>query len=1171
MFSFGSKDKVIEKARKIFLGGKVDKAIETLESAIDNQPSDLPLILEIMHIYGQVNKFKELVIWARKGEGLSKEAKEHIVKEVEDIFYGSGKPVELFEYLVEKNIENKDFENAWKILENTSKDAIKNLIQKESIILDNIRKKEALSQRDKIHFYIIAICNEFIDLKTSMAIFEEIFSRFPDEEEIIYNELERLNRVIYGDPFIQFSLSKFLLSRKNYERGVELIRRSVEREKSLLKEAVKIVESYKNESTIELLCDLYILSGEKEKAIETIKSFKGKEAIKKYEELARVNPNNPEILIRLAEAYIDNQKYEDGVNIFKKVMEINRTFIEKEKLTKIIDEIKDNSDVLFDIAEILLEMKEYKDAYNAVKKAFTISPTAEEETMSFIKRIETEFPDFVEPKILKSQILGRKKEFDEAIDEIEKLIEKDENIVIAKELLFNIYKENPENSKSAILYSIINLNENFDKGFETLNKIIKEEPNAIPYILKQLDSWIRRRRDYIPYVIKVYENFDKKDFPPFVLHFAMAEAYFLNGDYEKAKTNYILSIKESPDKAGFIFKTIRSHPESKENYLLLIELLVMLNKFQIVEELINVVIDKYPDITNSLVTLFLTSMSKVGKNPGIYRIIVKILFEQNYFDEVIEYGSKAISILDEKDCGTIFFYLASALGEKGGYDESIKYFKKAIIIDASLVEPVIKKIESYIRKNVKNIEMLLLLYKLYRDRKDIKNAGNILFEAYRLNPSYYKEVVENFQKLIEISPIEPVLHLKLGEILIENGDEKGFDHLEKAIRFDKSIIQEVVNALESAKGKEVKIRAILFKTKLLKSLNKYEDVLKTLLQIYKTYPNFKSEVISELMDVVQKVDIEDNTFKDLLEIFWEEKRTRNIIEISDSFIKRHPEKSEYVLKCLDEVFQDNYTIPVLFLKAKLLKNMKRYNDTIKILRDIFDRDNDTAESIIGMIDFYNEDSNKLLADCFIHLNKPQMALNLVKNLKGKEKTEYLEKLIKILDNEDIKRELAETYIIENRMEDAKNILSNLKSKTEREYIMLYFAGEDINVPIDKIIEFKKELLLKKLEFTEDNEEKFSIALKLRRFDIAREILNSFSGDKKIIKMAWLELYEGRFFNALELVKGIKDDEAKRILFIASSRLGFEKVSRKLGAIINKEKETINILNPKKGVFKLYWR
>ncbi len=1171
MFAFGSKDKVIEKARKLFLNGKPDKAIETLESAITNEPSDLPVILEIMHLYGQINKFKELIIWAKKGESISKDAKEHIIKEAEDIFYGSGKPNELFEYLIEKNVEKKDFEGAWKLLENISKDVVNGIINKETLILDNIKKKESLSARDKIHYYMLAVCNEIVDLKASIIFFEEIIKKFPDEEDIIYNEIERLNRIIYGDPNIQFFLSKFLLKRKNFERAVELIRRSIEKDKSLLKQAVYLIESNKNENTVELLCDLYILAGEKEKALETIKEFKGKEAIKKYEDLARANPNNPEVLLSLTDAYINNERFDEAINTLKKIMEININYIDKERILNIVNGEKENSDTLFDAAELLIEIKEPQLAFIAIRKAFGISPTAEDETLSFIKKLEERFPDFTDAKVLKSQILGRKKEFDEAIQEIEKLLEKEENISIAKELLSNIYKENPENSKSAILFAIVNLNENFEKSFDTLNRIIKEEPNSIPYILKQLDIWIRSKKEYLPFVIKAYENFEKKNFPPFVLNFAMAEAYFLSGDYEKAKTNYLVAIKESPDKAGFIFKTIRSHPESKENYFLLIELLTILNKFSIVEELINVVIEKYPDITNNLVTLLLTSISKVGKNPGIYKVVVKLLSEQNYIDEVIEYASKAISILDEKDCGHIFYYLASALGEKGSFDESIKYFKKAVSVEPTLTEKIIEKLEYFFKRNIQSADMLLFLFKLYRDKKDIKNAGQILFNAYRLNPSYLKDIIDSFTKLIEVSPIDASLHLKLGEILIENGDEKGFEHLEKAIRFDKSVVNEVINALDSAKGKNIRIRAIIFKTKLLKIQKKYDDIVYTFLSIYKDVPEFKDEAIKEIIDVLPFIDIDENIFVELVNIFYSEKRTRNIIELSESFVGKHPEKAEFVLRNLDEIFKDSYTLPLLLLKAKILKKLKRYDEVTNVLREVFSKDTNSAETIINMIDFNNVNANKLLADCFITLNKPKSAYDIIKNLSHNEKIEYLEKIVTICDDDEIKRELAEIYIIENLNEEAKKILKSIKNKTNKDEILLYFAGEDIPVPFETFVNFKKEMLLKKFELTDNIDDKFDIALKLKLFDKAREMLNFFEGKKRLVKLAWIELYEGRFYNSIQIAKGIDDIEAKKIILIASTRLGFEKVSRKYSALLKNEIQNFNTQNARKGIYKILWR
>ena len=105
MFSFGDQSNLIDKARRVASKGDSLKAVKLLQGALRNAESDLPLILEIMHLYHAIDKLNEVIIWAEKGTALSAKAKKKVVGEVEDLFYGRGKPDRLAEYLMEKWIE----------------------------------------------------------------------------------------------------------------------------------------------------------------------------------------------------------------------------------------------------------------------------------------------------------------------------------------------------------------------------------------------------------------------------------------------------------------------------------------------------------------------------------------------------------------------------------------------------------------------------------------------------------------------------------------------------------------------------------------------------------------------------------------------------------------------------------------------------------------------------------------------------------------------------------------------------------------------------------------------------------------------------------------------------------------------------------------------------------
>ena len=161
MFTFGDQSNLIDKARRVAAKGDHLKAVKILQSALRNDESDLPLILEIMHLYHSVDKLNEVIIWAERGSTLSAKARAKVIGEVEDLFYGRGKPDRLAEYLMEKWVEKTDFEGVYDLFRDMSEESKKSFIQREEQVVKNIlANKKDFSSRDFTHFYLYAIMKE---------------------------------------------------------------------------------------------------------------------------------------------------------------------------------------------------------------------------------------------------------------------------------------------------------------------------------------------------------------------------------------------------------------------------------------------------------------------------------------------------------------------------------------------------------------------------------------------------------------------------------------------------------------------------------------------------------------------------------------------------------------------------------------------------------------------------------------------------------------------------------------------------------------------------------------------------------------------------------------------------------------------------------------------------
>ena len=1148
MFGFGGKEKVIDKARRLVISGKTEKALEVLQSALTGDESDLSLILEIMHLYSSLGHFKEVIIWAKKGEGISRETKEHIIKEVEDLYYGSNKPRELAGYLVEKRTEARDFEGVWEIIEGMDREHLADIIQKENAILSNIREKERFSPRDRMHFYMTALCYEPLDTKKSMEIFMELLQKAPEEEDTIYNEIERINRNLFGDPYIMITLGRLLIRRGNLERGIEQFKKATERTPQITPYAIEVLEEFSESipEALDLLSDLYIKTGNKEKALQVLNKFRGKAAIKKYEELVRTNPDSIEALRKLTYAYLDEKRYEDALKTLKKVFELNPDALNVQEVVGIVEKITDNPDAIFIASEILRKMGKPKLAVKSLKKAFAISPSSVDDILGSLKDVLSEYPDLVEAVVFKGELLAFKKEFDDAIETIEMVLDEPEGIELAKEVLLKIYKNNPENSKSAILVNIINLKANPERSIENLNRILSEEPGAIPYLMKQLDTWIRIKPDYIPYVLKAYTSFPAEVFPPFVLPFAIAEAYALNGDFENARRFYIKAVKQDPNRAGFIIKAIRNHPESQENFLLLIELLILFRMFKKAEEVIRISIKKFPDITGELVTLLLTSVERVGKSPGIYSILLNLLNEHGYYEEVIKYGERAEDILPRGKRGNLYLNLANAYGKTGREQEFVKYLALAVAEDRNLVKKAIDLIESFMKEQEVSSETYLLLHSLYRDEREISKAADALYMAYEKNPGIGDAIIEDFKKLIDIAPIEASLYYRLGQIMLSRGNGSGLELLQKAVRFDPNLRDMVIESLESAEGTALEGNAMLLKIDFLKQEGRLNEVMDALIQVYEGFPEKRQKVVNEMMGLLPKIEITPENYRDILKIILEERRNRVIVEFVEKLVKNYPGLAKDIITLLDEYFGEEYPTPLRFLRVELLKILGKKDEVIRELRAIYEKAPDSAGRILGLLDVDSPESARLYVDCNIQVGNYDEAFKGLSLLDYEDRVAYLQELIRYSDRIDYRKELMKIYAVMGHWDRVLEIGESLVEQDERDRAFLYLAGKDIHVDYNVLQKVKEEILMERIRGAESPEEKYINALKLGDEGLISEVLKALPEEKRIKEAARFEIKKGRYLMGLKLLNGLeKDIDVLRMMEVCASRLGMKRLLREI--------------------------
>jgi tetratricopeptide (TPR) repeat protein len=274
IFSVGDSQKNIERAKKLYGEGKIERAIKTLERALTGSKEDFLLLLDLGKYLFENNKFVESATNLKKAYHLAPDKWEEIVDIIESIHFAGGTPVETSVLLLEIYIDRYMFEEARKIIDASSPEQIQEITNRYDTIYNNVISKkriEEYSRRDILNTYSLSLLRQKTNLKKGLTFYENIFLSFTEEREKILKDLERICQLNYGNPYPKFLRGKLLFFENKFEKGIQHLEMAAELNTEYIEESIKIMESIIAKDKIPLLL-LYlakyqIKQGRIEKAI----------------------------------------------------------------------------------------------------------------------------------------------------------------------------------------------------------------------------------------------------------------------------------------------------------------------------------------------------------------------------------------------------------------------------------------------------------------------------------------------------------------------------------------------------------------------------------------------------------------------------------------------------------------------------------------------------------------------------------------------------------------------------------------------------------------------------------------------------------------------------------------------------------------------------------------
>ncbi len=1137
MFTFGDQSNLIDKARRVASKGDSLKAVQILQSALRNDNSDLPLILEIMHTYHSIDKLNEVIIWAEKGANISAEAKKKVIGEVEDLFYGRGKPDRLAEYLMEKFAERMDFEGVYDLFRDMSEENKESFVKREEQIVQNIlTNKEDFKERDYTHFYLYAITSEGRKSEESLKMFRTILEKNPKELEVILLELRRAERENYGDAYMKLGLGEFLLKDKHFPEGVSKIRESVNSNPNFQEEVIAILSPYKKQSkeVMDYLSELLIESGKEDKALDLIEEFEVDDAIKKYQKMAKKDPKNPIIHKQLAEAYVKKDRYGEALREFLSSVSL----AQDEEIGKRVKELEDKMPT--DIDSYLLMSNIYSDlgwkeeVIDRLNKGFEQSPSS---SATLLEHLNQFFEGKEIPStglILKARLLSREGDTEAALQIYKEMSLDPEKMGQVQEELQKFKKENPVSTEGEIISLMLQIPDNPQEIAQKVNLIISESADYIPVMLTEFDKRVKAKPEFTEQFLEFYKNLDRQDFPPFTYPFALAELYRLSQEFDKAENSYKEAIDEEPERFKFILTYLQGYSEEPRIRKLIAALYFHKGEFEKGCREIENAARKFKDYVGEITTFLINEVKKRKDNEAISRTLTKILIQNDYYEEAIKWGSEVLESLELENQPDLMISLAKANAKVGNLSNAAGLVRRAIGLDISLSEKAIEVLEEMRAESNAEHETLMTLYRLYREAGNIDKAVICLEETLSIKPKMIDVMLDECKKLADLAPISAALRIFYGRVKLLKGDLSGIDEIEKGIRFDPKLKSAAVEALQKFEDPDVEKSIVFLRAEIQKDLGNVEQAMKYFIETYWANEEKKDIALKEIGVALPKVELTQELVGDLLKIYAREERNAPLVSITEDFFDGTKEKGKYLLTEIEGLFKENIPLPIRIILAKIRYKVGEKTQSRDEMEKILNDFPEVADKLKEFVAPDDEEMISLLARISIGLSDWDAAIGYIKKLKIKEQVPFYKQLLdKYTDNEEILKEAAYLYFVAGDIENVDLYLKKVKNPGDREKVLSWFLGKNVKVSVKEIQEVRKQVLIDKLKMTDSPEEKVSLFIKLNDIEKAFEEIERVKEEERDVLLSSIEAELGDFWGAYRRLSHLKNKEAfleKRALF-----------------------------------------
>jgi len=973
---FGAKDpeKALEKANENIREGRIGPAIKVLESNLTDGEESFDLYLLLARLYFETEERGRAVEVLRNVKTIAPRRIDEIVTLLSELYY-QHTSIDTGDFLLELHIEQQRFDELSKVLKQLSEREVRLLITRYDKVKQTIDAKNVVSKKDFENMLILATLRFFVnESEKAMEAVEamvdaEVFSRQ------LLSWITIISRERYNDWHAALLLMRIQMASLNYDRALTVAQRTADKFPDSVNSLIALISAATPPKDLEasytkFLTDLYIKKGDLNASIELLLSVPKKDTkklddvIKGLRELERISPDNLKILYSLGDTYLKAKRISLAVSEFSKILEKDQSQYDKvvEKYKEAFKKEPNNPQVIENLVNAYLSRDEVDAAVNVIETAYKADPGLLGEYVVNLNAILEKNIDNLKALHLLALCYAHRGDDESALVIFENLMDrrKYKHVYTATE---EICRKRPDDLRFLNLRakSMIMVGEE-KEALSMINSYLKQHPDKTSVLLSTLDMILNKKPELSKHIIPIFKQYEHED--PFIAKLTMARAHAFMGEYEKSVAAFEELFKDKEHKAvtkRALIEVIRERADAVPLLLAAARIFMKEGEVEIATQFFKTAQTVDPKAFFEIVDEFYDALKAFPKDREVRVLLVETFFNRKIWDRVIEECRRAIEVFG-REAQYFNLKLGQALVEKGNLSDAVRPLMISLEGSEDFSIEVIKYLDKILGIDKSNVPAHFARGRALSKANRINEAVEEYLLTVRILPARAEYVYDELRTLSSKAMANPLIIFAMGnvEYILRKYDD-AVKHLLQSCELEATLVKRVIPLYE----KLIQTTSSPLLDFSLAKAYHLADVKSSAVKYYMKAQagdkNLREPAISEMKKICAENPDDIESRKALAEIYFNYNNLEDALDSVSEVYQSRPQESHWAKQFVSNILQKNpQHIPSYYFLAQIFLEEPNHKKTVEVYKKLLELSPAEITKVIGILEGFKEKTGELL-------------------------------------------------------------------------------------------------------------------------------------------------------------------------------------------------------------------